>query len=101
MVEALFSPDLFIVGGGVSKKADKFLPPTHDVHTEIVPAQLLNEAGIVGAALAHASAPACPTPTDADCATPAAWPIGVRPAKPASGQCHQSMASSPSSQHSR
>ena len=53
MVEALFSPDLFIVGGGISKKADKFLPRL-DLHAEIVPAQLLNEAGIVGAALAHA-----------------------------------------------
>jgi polyphosphate glucokinase len=53
MLEVLFSPDLFIVGGGISKKADKFLPRL-DLHTEIVPAQLLNEAGIVGAALAHA-----------------------------------------------
>jgi polyphosphate glucokinase len=53
MVEALFSPDLFIVGGGISKKAEKFLPRLK-VQTEIVPAQLLNEAGIVGAALAHA-----------------------------------------------
>jgi polyphosphate glucokinase len=54
MVEALFSPDLIIIGGGVSKKADKFLPRLTEVQTEIVPAQLLNEAGIVGAALAHA-----------------------------------------------
>jgi polyphosphate glucokinase len=53
MVEALFSPDLFIIGGGISKKSDKFLPRL-DLHTETVPAQLLNEAGIVGAALAHA-----------------------------------------------
>jgi polyphosphate glucokinase len=52
MVEALFSPDLFIVGGGISKKSDKFLPRL-SISTEIVPAQLLNEAGIVGAALAH------------------------------------------------
>ena len=54
MVEALFSPDLFIIGGGVSKKAEKFVPRLTAVQTEIVPAQLLNEAGIVGAALAHA-----------------------------------------------
>jgi polyphosphate glucokinase len=53
MVEALFSPDLFIIGGGISKKSDKFLPRL-SIKTEIVPAQLLNEAGIVGAALAHA-----------------------------------------------
>ena len=52
MVEALFSPDLFIVGGGISKKSEKFLPRL-SVTCEIVPAQLLNEAGIVGAALAH------------------------------------------------
>ncbi len=49
-LELLFSPDLFVVGGGVSKKADKFLPLV-DIETEIVPAQLLNAAGIVGAAL--------------------------------------------------
>jgi polyphosphate glucokinase len=54
LVEALFSPDLFVIGGGVSKKADKFLPHLGQVQTEIVPAQLLNEAGIVGAALVHA-----------------------------------------------
>jgi polyphosphate glucokinase len=46
----LFSPDLFIVGGGVSRKADKWLPYV-DVPVEIVPAALQNEAGIVGAAL--------------------------------------------------
>jgi polyphosphate glucokinase len=50
-LETLFSPDLFIVGGGVSKKHRRFLPFL-DVQTEVVPAQMLNEAGIVGAALA-------------------------------------------------
>jgi polyphosphate glucokinase len=49
-LEKLFSPDLFVVGGGVSKKADLFLPLL-DLDTEIVPAVLLNKAGIVGAAL--------------------------------------------------
>ncbi len=44
-------PDLIIVGGGVSKQADKFLSRL-TVKTEVVPAQLENEAGIVGAALA-------------------------------------------------
>lgn len=53
LVERLFTPDLFIIGGGVSKKAEKFLPRLGKVQTEIVAAQLLNEAGIVGAALAH------------------------------------------------
>lgn len=49
VVEALFSPDLIIVGGGVSKKAEKFLPLL-DLRAPIIPAQLRNEAGIVGAA---------------------------------------------------
>ena len=51
-VVALLSPQLVIVGGGVSKKADKFLPELAGLGTEIVPAQLRNQAGIVGAALA-------------------------------------------------
>ena len=53
-LEALFSPDLFIFGGGVSKHHDRYL---HRLHTRapVVPAQLLNDAGIVGAALAAAS----------------------------------------------
>jgi polyphosphate glucokinase len=49
-LEQLFSPDLFVVGGGVSKKSDQFLPLI-EIETEIVPAQLMNAAGIVGAAL--------------------------------------------------
>jgi polyphosphate glucokinase len=56
-VEALFSPDLIIVGGGVSKHADSFLPLLK-LHAEIVAAQLANTAGIVGAAMAAAAAPA-------------------------------------------
>jgi len=55
VVESLFSPELIIVGGGVSKKAEKFLPLL-DLDTPIVPAQLLNEAGIVGAAMASLAA---------------------------------------------
>ena len=49
-VERLFSPDLIVVGGGVSKKSAKFLPLI-EIDTEIIPAELLNRAGIVGAAL--------------------------------------------------
>lgn len=52
-LEFLISPDLFIIGGGVSKKSEKFLPLI-DCKTKIVPAQLRNRAGIVGAALAAA-----------------------------------------------
>ena len=50
-MEALFSPDLFIFGGGVSKKHRKFFKYL-DVRTNVVPAEALNEAGIIGAALA-------------------------------------------------
>ena len=53
LLRALFWPDLVIIGGGVSKKADKFLPLI-DVDVEVIPAQLQNDAGIIGAAmLAH------------------------------------------------
>jgi polyphosphate glucokinase len=48
-LERLFSPDLFIIGGGASKKSEKFFPLLA-IKTPIVTAQLLNEAGIVGAA---------------------------------------------------
>jgi polyphosphate glucokinase len=50
-VESLLYPDLIILGGGASKKADKFLPYIN-IQAEITIAQLLNDAGIVGAALA-------------------------------------------------
>ena len=48
-LETLFSPDLFVVGGGVSKEADQFLPLLN-LRTPIVPAELRNNAGILGAA---------------------------------------------------
>ncbi len=48
-LEALLRPDLFIVGGGVSRRPDKFLPFIA-LDTRIVPALLQNEAGIAGAA---------------------------------------------------
>jgi polyphosphate glucokinase len=50
-VERLFTPDLFVVGGGISKKSEKWVPLL-DLNTKVVAAQLLNEAGIVGAAIA-------------------------------------------------
>ncbi len=49
-MEKLFWPNLFIIGGGISKESEKFLPLL-TIETHVVPAQLLNEAGIVGAAL--------------------------------------------------
>ncbi|MEU4128722.1 polyphosphate--glucose phosphotransferase [Streptomyces wuyuanensis] len=54
-LEMLFSPELFIIGGGVSRKADKFVPLLHHIRAEIVPAQLQNNAGIVGAAMTAAA----------------------------------------------
>ncbi len=53
VIEDLLWPDLIVVGGGVSRKADRFLPHL-DIRTPIVPATLRNTAGIVGAALAAA-----------------------------------------------
>ncbi|MEV4576979.1 polyphosphate--glucose phosphotransferase [Nonomuraea jabiensis] len=50
-VEMLLSPTLIVIGGGASRKADKFLPHVH-IDTPVVPAALQNEAGIIGAALA-------------------------------------------------
>ncbi|WP_034387241.1 polyphosphate--glucose phosphotransferase [Deinococcus sp. YIM 77859] len=50
-LEGLFSPDLFIIGGGVSKKADKWQPHIETKRTKLVPAALQNDAGIIGAAM--------------------------------------------------
>jgi polyphosphate glucokinase len=50
-VERLFTPDLFVVGGGVSKDAAKWVPRL-ELNTPVKPAELLNDAGIVGAAIA-------------------------------------------------
>jgi polyphosphate glucokinase len=50
-IERLFSPQLFIIGGGVSKRADQFIPRL-TVRAEVIPAALRNDAGIVGAAMA-------------------------------------------------
>jgi polyphosphate glucokinase len=51
VLEGSVWPDLIIVGGGVSKKADKWVPLL-SIRTPVVPALLRNDAGIVGAALA-------------------------------------------------
>ena len=50
-IEDLLWPDLIVIGGGISKKSEKFLPHL-SARTRVVPAQMLNEAGIAGAALA-------------------------------------------------
>jgi polyphosphate glucokinase len=51
-LDFLFSPDLFVVGGGISRKSHKFLPLIEGLRCEIVPAALENQAGIAGAAMA-------------------------------------------------
>jgi polyphosphate glucokinase len=50
-IENAIWPDLFIAGGGISRKADKWIPLL-DNRTPVVAATLLNTAGIVGAAMA-------------------------------------------------
>lgn len=50
ILEGLFSPDLFILGGGISKKFEKFAGH-FTIKTKIMPAILLNQAGIIGAAM--------------------------------------------------
>jgi polyphosphate glucokinase len=54
-VEALISPSLIIVGGGVSRQSEKWVPRLTGIQARIVPATLLNDAGIVGAAMSAGS----------------------------------------------
>ena len=49
--EELVWPDLFVIGGAVSAEADRYVPLLR-LHTPVVPAQLLNDSGVIGAALA-------------------------------------------------
>jgi polyphosphate glucokinase len=56
-LEALMSPDLFIIGGGISRRSNKFIPRLTGLRARIVPAALYNDAGIVGAAMAAAGGP--------------------------------------------
>jgi polyphosphate glucokinase len=53
-MEALLSPDLIVVGGGISKESEKWVPLLDGVRARIVAASLHNDAGIVGAAMAAA-----------------------------------------------
>jgi polyphosphate glucokinase len=52
-IDRILWPSLIIIGGGVSKRSERFLPRL-TARPPIVPAELLNDAGIVGAALAAA-----------------------------------------------
>ncbi|TJZ77491.1 polyphosphate--glucose phosphotransferase [Chitiniphilus eburneus] len=55
-LQLLLSPDRVIIGGGISKKHDKFIPELTGLRFPVVPAALKNDAGIVGAALEAANA---------------------------------------------
>ena len=50
-LEALLWPEMIICGGGVSKKAEHWMPLLQKVRTPVVAAKLVNDAGIIGAAL--------------------------------------------------
>jgi polyphosphate glucokinase len=50
-LEFIFSPNIFVLGGGISKQHNKFIPLL-TVKAKVVPAKLRNEAGIIGAAMA-------------------------------------------------
>jgi polyphosphate glucokinase len=51
-MEMLLSPKLIIIGGGVSRKSEKFIPRLTGLRATVLPATLHNDAGIVGAAMA-------------------------------------------------
>jgi polyphosphate glucokinase len=59
-IEALLSPALIIVGGGISKQADKFLPLMTGLQAKVVPAGMFNDAGITGAAMSAHPGSAAP-----------------------------------------
>lgn len=48
----LFNPDIIILGGGLSKKFNKYGKYLQDINADVIPAELLNQAGIIGAAMA-------------------------------------------------
>jgi polyphosphate glucokinase len=57
-MEALLSPSLIIVGGGISRQSDRWVPRLTGIRAPIVPAAMHNDAGIVGAAMSTASSAA-------------------------------------------
>jgi polyphosphate glucokinase len=94
-LELLFSPDLFIIGGGISKKADKWQEHLKVGRSRVVPATLLNEAGIIGAAMMAArdlaardlepaaGTPASPEPAPEGQPTPRKTPTRKTPTRKA------------------
>lgn len=78
-IDRLFSPRLYIIGGGVSKNFDRFAPFL-TVRVPVVPAQLRNDAGIVGAALFAADRAAARAQAAPDGATDGAADVSSGPA---------------------
>ena len=78
-IDRLFSPRLYIIGGGVSKNFDRFAPFL-TVRVPVVPAQLRNDAGIVGAALFAADRTAARAQAAPDGATDGAADVSSGPA---------------------
>ncbi len=81
-MEFFFSPDLFIIGGGVSKKYDRFMHVLQ-ARAQIVPAQLLNDAGIIGAAMFLSDIARSSEPHDP---LPVSMPAEIEPAASDSGE---------------
>ena len=77
-IDRLFSPRLYIIGGGVSKNFDRFAPFL-TVRVPVVPAQLRNDAGIVGAALFAADRAAAGAQAAPDGATEGAADVSPGP----------------------
>jgi polyphosphate glucokinase len=89
-IERLLWPDLIIIGGGVSKEADKFLARL-TTRARVVPAQMLNNAGIAGAALAAVPEPPVPAELPANEPRPRRKPARKRSNdSPASSNGHES-----------
>jgi polyphosphate glucokinase len=83
-IDKLMWPNLFIIGGGVSKNADKFLPRL-TTRVPVVPASLRNDAGIIGAAIVAAENAARP-PAKTTVALPGGAPVATPSADPTAGQ---------------
>lgn len=81
-IDNLVWPNLIILGGGVSKRADKFLPRL-TVRVPVIPATLLNDAGIVGAAMAAAERPLVASTKPTEPATSRKRPVDVDGTGPA------------------
>jgi polyphosphate glucokinase len=98
-IDKLMWPNLFIIGGGVSKNADKFLPRL-TTRVPVVPASLRNDAGIIGAAIVAAENAARP-PAKTTVAVTGGAPVAAPPADPSAGQTAVATAGSASRKPAR